>query len=363
MTIAGAPGSDGILLRSWYDYLRAAEVTTRRFQGHFTISHFDYIHPPRLQPGTPRRMRRPYAVRVAYADWGAPELPVLLCCGGIVNSAMRFAFLADALRDRFRVVCLDWAGRGLSGWLHEQQDYSRESHVELVRQLIAHLARGAVHVLGSSLGGSVGLEIAARHPRTVRSLILNDIGPFVPRARRIRRALALARHYVFSDPADLLRRIGAAQRNFGPAGDDVRFHLSYYQTRWSEPDGGRIYRHDIRALQAYREEANANLEQWDQWARLRCPVLVIHGLLSDALMPPTIARMRKVRPFDLMHVPDTGHTPILCDANQIHFIAEWLEAWPKPEREWTVLHARAPTSALRRGAGEQCGETAVPGVA
>ncbi len=330
-----------IPLRSWFDYLRQAEATAARFAGHFVAAHFEYEHPARLQPGTARRMRRPYRVRLAYTAWGDRRAPLLVCCGGLTNSAMRFAFLADALRGRYRVICLDWAGRGASGWLCDEQDYSLESHVEQLSQLIDHLGGGPVTLLGSSLGGSVGIELAARRPRCIERLILNDIGPFIPRARRLRRAQALARHYVFRNPADLLRRIGAAQRNFGPAGDEVRFHLSYYQTRWSEPDGGRIYRHDIRAMQAYKRDAQHSLDQWARWREVHCPVLLIHGLQSDALLPPTIERMKKGRELQLMHVPDTGHTPILYDANQIHFIERWLAGDEREACEWCVLHAAA----------------------
>ena len=222
-------GDGGALrLRNWYDYLCLAEATVARFDGHFVAGYFDYEHPTRLQPGTPRRMRRPYRVRTAYFEWGRRGAPLLICCGGVANSAMRFAFLADALRTRFRVVCMDWVGRGASGWLVDERDYSSETHVEQLRQLIDHLDGGPVNLLGSSLGGSAGIALAARHPRRVRRLILNDIGPFMPKRRRSRRAEALARHYVFRDPADLLRRIGAAQRNFGPAGDEIRFHLSFH---------------------------------------------------------------------------------------------------------------------------------------
>lgn len=331
----------GIPLESWYDYQRAAERITGRFSQHFQWRYFDYLHPARLQPGTPARRRRPYDVRIAYTDWGAPGLPLLVCCGGIVNTAMRFAFLAEALRTRFRVVCMDWAGRGASGWLHDEQDYGPESYLEQVRQLIVHLGGGPVHLLGSSLGGSVGIALAARWPRLVRRLILNDTGPFIPKARRMRRARTLARFYVFRDPADLVRRIGAAQRDFGPAGEEVRLLLSHYQTRWSDADGGRVYRHDVRALQAYRREAQSSVDQWALWARVRCPVLVIHGMRSDVLLPATLWRMQRSRAIDLMEVPDTGHTPILCDANQIRLVLEWLEVNPDLPRSWCAILADA----------------------
>jgi pimeloyl-ACP methyl ester carboxylesterase len=310
-----------------------------RFYNRFRLDHFNYMHPVRLQRGTPGRFRKVYPVKVAYTDWGPRDAPVVICCGGVANTAMRFNYLASDLSGSFRVVCMDWVGRGLSAWMADERDYSLQTCAEQLRQMIEHLGVRPVTVLGSSLGGSVAVELAARHPKLVRRLILNDIGPHIPKARRKRRAETLARHYVFRDPTDLLRRIGACEKNDGPINDDIRFNLTFHQTRWSEVEGGRVYRHDVRAMQAYQRDAQENLDQWRLWDRIRCPVLLIHGLHSDALLPPTIERMARARVVTIMHVPDTGHTPVLADRNQIWFILEWLRESDRAAREWTVLHA------------------------
>jgi hypothetical protein len=88
-------------------------------------------------------------------------------------------------------------------------------------------------------------------------------------------------------------------------------------------------------------------------------VLLIHGLQSDALLAPTIARMSRGKQLTLMHLPDTGHAPLLADRNQSWFIRQWLLGSGQAEREWSVLHALprerhpgtplrfAPASALR----------------
>jgi len=144
---------------------------------------------------------------------------------------------------------------------------------------------------------------------------------------------------VFRDPADMLRRVGASQKNDGPVSDDVRFNLTFHQTRWSDEEGGRVYRHDVRALQAYRRDAQTSLRQWGQWAKVRCPILLIHGMQSDVLSQSTIRRMSPGERLTLMHVPDTGHTPMLADRNQISFVRDWLLDIGAAEREWSVLHA------------------------
>jgi pimeloyl-ACP methyl ester carboxylesterase len=315
-----------------------AKRIIERFDHQFDLRHFDYHHPVRLQRCLPR-FRKPYPVKIAYTDWGDPANPLVVCVGGVANTAMRFNYLAADLESHFRVVCMDWVGRGRSGWMSDERDYSLATYAEQLRQLIDHLGGGPVILLGSSMGGSAAIELAAHHPSLVSRLILNDIGPFIPKARRKRRSATLARHYVFRDPADLLRKIGASQKNDGPVSDDIRFNVTFHQTRWSDEEGGRVYRHDVRALQAFRTDAQESLDQWRLWDRIRCPVLLIHGMMSDALLAPTIKRMKKKAHVAVMHVPDTGHTPVLSDRNQNWFIHEWLmDHGAAPE--WTVLHAR-----------------------
>lgn len=333
-----APGRRRVL-GSWKEYMAVASEVVGRFHREFSIGHFDYLHPTRLQSGTPRRLRRPYTVPVSYAEWGPVDAPLLVCCGGVASVAMRFNYLASDLSDRFRVICMDWVGRGRSGWLASEGDYSLATYGEQLRQIIMHLGGKPVTVLGSSLGGSAAIEMTARDPELVTRLILNDIGPHIPARRRQRRADTLARHYVFREPSDLLRRVGASQKNDGPVSDDIRFNLTFHQTRWSDEDGGRIYRHDIRAMQAYRSDAKRSLMQWDLWKGVCCPILLIHGLQSDALLGPTIRRMSLGKDITLMRLPDTGHAPLLADRNQIWFIRDWLLASGGATGEWTVLHA------------------------
>jgi pimeloyl-ACP methyl ester carboxylesterase len=334
-----APHSRQRSVADWEQYMAIASQVVGRFHGQFKLERFEYEHPEHLQALTPKRLRRPYKVSVAYADWGPVDAPVVLCCGGVANVAMRFNYLASDLADRFRVVCMDWVGRGRSGWMADEGDYSLGTYAEQIRQMIVHLGGHPVTMLGSSMGGSAAIELIAREPRLVERLILNDVGPLIPARRRKRRAETIARHYVFRSPSELLRKVGASQKNDGPLADDIRFNLTFHQTRWSDDEGGRVYRHDVRALQAYRRDAQRSLRQWEQWKHVHCPLLVIHGLLSDALLPSTIERMQRGRPTTVMHVPDTGHTPLLADRNQTWFIREWLLGSRRAHGCWTVLHA------------------------
>ncbi|MFG5409963.1 alpha/beta fold hydrolase [Piscinibacter sakaiensis] len=324
---------------TWSRYEAVAERLDARFAGLWRLRHFRFRMPEALQHGVPPRQRRDHELPAAWLDWGPPDAPVLACVGGVANVAMRFAFLAADLRTRWRVVCMDWVGRGHSGWLADESEYHFETYVEQLRQWLDALgasARRPVALLGSSLGGSVAMRLAAREPQRIARLVLNDIGPALPRERRQRRAEVLARLHVFRSPAEITRRIGAAQKHDGPATDDIRLFLAHHQTRWSPENGGRVYRHDLRALQAYRRAAEEDVDQWTDWGALPMPVLLMHGMESDALTPETLVRMQALRPLSIAHVPQTGHTPLLADRHQTATIGDWLADPAPTPLEWSV---------------------------
>ncbi len=334
---------------TWDEFELLVKRTVGPFEGRFDVGWFNYRHPTRLMGHWPAHQVKETPVRLSYTDWGDPDAPVIVCAGGILNSARRWDYLALALSDRFRVVCLDWPGRGLSAWMPTQGDYTLETNVEALLQCLDHLDCRSAHLIGSSLGGSVGMALCARHPDRVERLILNDIGPYMPAERRRRRAQAVARHYVFRRPAELFRRLGASAKNEGPVTEDELLHNTYFQTKWSDSHGGRVYRHDPRALQAYAEEAAGDLDQWQDWAGIARPVLVVHGLLSDALLDDTVAAMGRRPGTVAMHVPDTGHMPALSSDNQIHFLRRWL-CGEGPEAAFTCLNPQAGPRHLFRTA-------------
>ena len=325
----------------WDDYDALVEALSAGLGDGPPMHSFTYEHPVHLQDPDVG-VGKPYDVRLAYSDSGGDGEP-LIAIGGLTNVAQRFDFLALDAAPVLRVIGLDLAGRGRSGWLAELSDYHLESYVEQLRQLMDHLGLSSCTLLGSSLGGSTAIRFTARYPELVRRIVLNDSSPYIPVERRARRARAVARHYVFRSPAEVFRRTGAAEKHAGPAPDAVLLHSAHHRTRWSDEDAGRVYRHDLRALLVYRAEARSSLDLWSDWVRLECPVLLIHGLQSDATSNETIARMRDLDSLSVIHVPDTGHTPTLSDGPLIDEVVRWVrddrpfdEDRIQPNSDWPV---------------------------
>ena len=325
-------------VRGWFENLRPLRVGELDWRHYQEIIHaiadalgptpvnecFRYEHPVELQDPE-MGVGKCYPVDLAIFDWKGEGRPVV-AVGGLTNVSQRFDFLALDSFPELRLIGLDFAGRGQSGWMAEISDYSIETYTEQLRQFLVHLDLDDVTVLGSSLGGAAAITLASRYPELISRLVLNDSGPWIPAARRTRRARAVARHYVFRSPAEMIRRMGAATRYSGMAPDSVRLHVAHHKTRWSEADGGRVYRHDLRSLLSYRYDAANSLDLWGEWQQVACPVLLVHGTVSDATDDATVDRMRDHPGLSVIQVRETGHTPLLCDPNLARLIADWIRS-------------------------------------
>lgn len=307
---------------TWQDYDAMLKVIQESFRNTPQTMGFHYTHPIRLQDPE-LGLGKPYQVPISFSDSLNDGEPVI-AIGGLLNTKHRFHFLIDDAFQDLRIIAVDLCGRGDSGWLAEQTDYSINTHVEQLRQLMDHLDLSSCTLLGSSLGGSISIKFAGLYPDRVKRIILNDSGPYIPKKRRKRRSIAIARYYTFHSPAEMFRKTAASMKNSGPAVDANLLYNHHFRTRWSDEENGRIYRHDIRAMLAYRVAATENLDQWKIWDRIKCPVLLLHGLESDALSNKTINHMRANPLLSVIHIHDVGHTPRLCEGELNRTIAEWV---------------------------------------
>src|SRR5262249_21032172 len=120
--------------------------------------------------------------RIRYWEWGDPANPrVLFCVHGLTRNGRDFDALAAALLDVYRVVCPDVAGRGDSDWI-DPGDYAYPQYCSDMANLIARTGSAEVDWVGTSMGGLIGMILAAQARSPIRRLVLNDVGPFIPKA-------------------------------------------------------------------------------------------------------------------------------------------------------------------------------------
>ena len=154
---------------------------------------------------------------MAYLEWGDPKnARVLVCAHGLTRCARDFDTLAAALCGHYRVVCPDIAGRGESEWLTDPMLYQLPQYVSDMVTLIARLDVESVHWVGTSMGGLIGLALAAQPGTPVQKLVINDAGPVITKVSLERIATYVGMAPVFPDIATAEKYIRAVSATFGP---------------------------------------------------------------------------------------------------------------------------------------------------
>jgi pimeloyl-ACP methyl ester carboxylesterase len=262
--------------------------------------------------------------RMVYRQWGpANGRGVVLCVHGLTRNAGDFDDLAAALAAQgWRVVCPDVVGRGVSDRLTDPTGYVLPQYAADMAVLIARLGVERVHWVGSSMGGLIGLALAAQAGTPLVSLVLNDIGPIVPQA-----ALAAIADYVEQNPLlpdleaaeDLLRERYAAT---GPLSDTDWRRLAQQSTR--QVEGGYRLAYDPAIAVPFREAAEADIDLWGLWDRVACPTLVLRGTQSPVLTAETAREMTRRGPRARLVEIAGGHAPWLKSPDEISLLSDWL---------------------------------------
>src|SRR4051812_38132764 len=117
-------------------------------------------------------------LRLHYRDYpGSAERPPLLCLHGLTRNARDFAAFAERCSPRFRVLALDFRGRGDSDHDPLPARYTPLTYAADVQQVLDQLGIAEAVFVGTSLGGLVAMSIAVLAPQRVAGAILNDVGP------------------------------------------------------------------------------------------------------------------------------------------------------------------------------------------
>ena len=269
--------------------------------------------------------------RMAYTEWGDPGNDrVLVCVHGLTRCGRDFDYLAQAMSDRYRVVCPDVVGRGRSDWLKIKALYNLPQYVADMVTLLARLNAKTVHWVGTSMGGLIGMGLAAQENTPISRLVLNDVGPVVTcqSLQRIAEYVGKAPRFDSFEQAEAMVRLLAA--SFGKLSDAQWRHMTEHVVR-TAADGKIEFRYDpgiaegVRAMLATC--GDKDLESWPLYDGISCPTLLLRGAESDLLRPETAAEMEVRGPrAKRVEIPDTGHAPALLDPAQIAPIREFLLA-------------------------------------
>lgn len=264
---------------------------------------------------------------MAYVEWGDPDNPcVLVCAHGLTRCGRDFDFVAQALADVYRVVCPDVVGRGRSAWLRDKRHYAIPQYCADMTALLARLDARTVHWLGTSMGGLIGMALAAQDGTPISRLVLNDVGPVVTAASiaRIGEFVGKAPGFATLDEAEAYIRFVSAP--FGALSDEQWRHLTVHVVR-ALPGGGYAMAYDPGIAEPFRQDMGGgkDVELWPVYDAIKCPTLLVRGAKSDLLTVATAREMTERGPrARLVEIPDVGHAPTLMSAEQIAVVRGFL---------------------------------------
>jgi len=264
--------------------------------------------------------------RIAYTEWGPAEGPVILAVHGLTCNGRDFDELAAALAgEGYRFIAPDLPGRGRSDFLDDPAQYRHAEYVRCLGALMAHLGVTQYDMIGTSLGGLLGMRMAARPESGIQRLILNDIGPEVPQEALDFIRLVLSETYTFESAGELEERLRATRGlTWGPLTDAQWAHMTQHNQRIF-PDGNLSYAYDPAINARFEDEPVGDVDLWACLESIACPLLLIKGGQSLLLNDDIVKKMQRSQPdMDIIVYEDCGHVPSLMAPQHIEDIKSWL---------------------------------------
>lgn len=255
-------------------------------------------------------------LRLHYRDYagGSDGRPAILCLPGLTRNVRDFAGLAERLAPEWRVIAIDFRGRGESAYSKDPASYIPPVYAQDVQTLVGELRLSAFVCIGTSLGGLVTMLMAAAEQGRIKGVVFNDVGPEVEAAGIARIRSYVGRSGNWPTWLHAARSLSANQRHVYP---DYRIEdwLQMAKRLYRLSGNGRIViDYDPRISEPMR--AAVDQPPVDLWPLIEplkpVPVLILRGERSDVLSPATIARMTAALPrAEAVTVPNVGHAPTL----------------------------------------------------
>jgi pimeloyl-ACP methyl ester carboxylesterase len=260
---------------------------------------------------------------VVWHEWGEADNPrVAVCVHGLTRTGRDFDVLGEALAPTHRVLAVDMPGRGRSEWLPVKRDYVYSTYLTVLVALVAASGARTVDWVGTSMGGLLGIVMAAQRGTPIARLVVNDVGPTIEPAALQRIATYVGSDPTFASESELLAYMRSISP-FGPLDDAQWQHLARTASA-RRADGRHGFLYDPGIAEPFRETP-AVTDLWPLWDAIACPTLVLRGARSDLLSSPTAWEMTRRGPrARLVEFEGVGHAPSLLVEDQVGAVVTFL---------------------------------------
>jgi len=265
------------------------------------------------------------AHRVHVTEWGDAANPhVLVCAHGLTRCGRDFDVLAEALADEYRIVCPDVVGRGESDWLVNKDDYTYPQYASDMVRVIAKTGAKHVHWLGTSMGGIIGMLLAAQPHSPVTRFVINDVGSFIPKQSLQRIGMYVGVSPLFRSVDEVVQAVKVVSP-FGPL-TDHQWHTLTLPLIKKTNTGMWQFRYDPGIGDSFKTQPIADVDLSEYWDAIACPVLVTRGAESDLLLADTYETMCRKSGVTGVTFANTGHAPMFQSEESIAPVRAFLLA-------------------------------------
>lgn len=263
---------------------------------------------------------------LAFTHWGADDLDQrVLCVHGLTRLGRDFDALARHLvLHGWQVVCPDLPGRGASGRMRDPMLYTAQTYFVALSHLLAALDWRGCAWVGTSLGGILGMSVAATPGNPITRLVLNDVGTTIPKAALQRIGTYLGTHMSFADLAAVEAHLRHVHAGFGSL-SDAEWRQMAEHSALRQADGSFLLHYDPAIAVPFAQSANAPIDLSPLWQGVSCPTLILRGAESDLLTAEDAAAMAARPGVELETIAGCGHAPALLAFEQVRRVARFLD--------------------------------------
>ncbi|MDG2111157.1 MAG: alpha/beta hydrolase [Actinomycetota bacterium] len=264
---------------------------------------------------------------IHYLRWGDPDLPALVLVHGGAAHAHWWSFIAPQLAHQFFVLAVDLSGHGDSG---RRDSYTMEQWADEVMAVAQHAdAVGRPIVIGHSMGGHVGIAVAARFGEELDGAIILDapVRKPDPESEEGERGRMFRNPKTYPDLETAIEHFHLQPPQ--PCDNEwIVEHIARNSLR--ETADGWTWKFDAKVFARERYTTN------DYLSRTRCRIALMHGELSDLVTPEVQEYMEELtgRNAPMVEIPQAHHhipldQPLALIAAVRAILADWQHSIDK----------------------------------
>jgi len=268
--------------------------------------------------------------KISYLEFGdSDNKNVIICAHGLTRNAHDFDKIAQALSKDFRVIAINYPGRGDSDYFKIKKHYNYQVYIKdslfFLNELKIKQTTHQITWLGTSMGGIIGMVLASKYPKLFKNLIINDVGPFISSSPLVKIGQYAGKTLLFDDLNSAKQHLKLIYSQFGITAEEDWDYLTQHSFKLNFDGKYKMnYDPDIVYSMKTTSYKPKDVNLWKIWDKIECNLLVVHGAKSEILTESIIKEMKRNKNLDLYVVESAGHAPALIASDQIDYIQTWV---------------------------------------